>query len=246
MIITLTAGTGLIMWLGELVTEQGVGNGMSLLIFTSIAARLPGLAVEHPQTATGSTCFVIVVALGLVIMALVVFVEQSQRRIPVQYAKRMVGRRMYGGTSTYIPIKVNMAGVIPVIFAVVAALPAGPDRPVPAGQHRGLGHVDQTTPDQRRPPALHRPVLPADRLLHLLLRRDHVQPRRGRGEHEEVRRLHPRHPGRPADGRVPRLRPHPHHAAGRDLPRPHRAASRSSPWWRSTPTSASPSAAPRS
>ena len=116
MIITLTAGTGLIMWLGEVVTERGVGNGMSLLIFTSIASGFPG-SMWSIRSANGLDVMLIVTALGLVVMALVIFVELSQRRIPVQYAKRMVGRRMYGGTSTYIPIKVNTAGVIPVIFA---------------------------------------------------------------------------------------------------------------------------------
>jgi preprotein translocase subunit SecY len=116
MVITLTAGTGMIMWLGELVTERGVGNGMSLLIFTSIAAGFPTSIWSIKQQNNIET-MLIVVALGLFIMAAVVFVEQSQRRVPVQYAKRMIGRKMYGGTSTYIPIKVNMAGVIPVIFA---------------------------------------------------------------------------------------------------------------------------------
>ena len=116
MIITMTAGTGLIMWLGETITERGVGNGMSLLIFTSIAAGFPGSIWSIGQV-NGYDTMIVVIALGLVVTALVVFVEQSQRRIPVQYAKRMIGRRMYGGTSTYIPIKVNMAGVIPVIFA---------------------------------------------------------------------------------------------------------------------------------
>ncbi len=115
-IITMTAGTGLIMWMGELITEKGVGNGMSLLIFISIAAGFP-TSLGSILTTQGWTVFLGVLALGLVIVALVVFVEQSQRRIPVQYAKRMVGRRTMGGTSTYIPIKVNMAGVIPVIFA---------------------------------------------------------------------------------------------------------------------------------
>ena len=116
MVLTMTAGTAVIMWLGELITDRGIGNGMSLLIFTSIAAGFPtslwALRVER-----GWDVFLMVIAIGLVIVALVVFVEQAQRRIPVQYAKRMVGRRMYGGTSTYIPIKVNQAGVIPVIFA---------------------------------------------------------------------------------------------------------------------------------
>ena len=116
LIITLTAGTGLIMWMGELITERGVGNGMSLLIFTAIAAGFPTSLGEILRT-QGATVFAFVLAMGVVVVALVIFVEQSQRRIPVQYAKRMVGRRTLGGSSTYIPIKVNMAGVIPVIFA---------------------------------------------------------------------------------------------------------------------------------
>jgi preprotein translocase subunit SecY len=116
MVLCMTAGTGLIMWLGELVTEKGVGNGMSLLIFTSIAAGFP-TSLWSIRTQKGFGTFLLVILIGLVIMALVIFVEQSQRRVPVQYAKRQVGRRAYGGTSTYIPIKVNMAGVIPVIFA---------------------------------------------------------------------------------------------------------------------------------
>ena len=116
MVITMTAGTGLIMWMGELITERGIGNGMSLLIFISIAATFPS-ALWGIAVAKSFEIFLFVLVLGLVIMTLVVYVEQSQRRIPVQYAKRMVGRRTYGGNNTYIPIKVNMAGVIPVIFA---------------------------------------------------------------------------------------------------------------------------------
>ncbi len=116
MVLTMTAGTGLIMWLGELITDKGIGNGMSLLIFTSIAARFPS-SLWQIQTQSGWSIFLGVIMMGFVVIALVVFVEQSQRRIPVQYAKRMVGRKVYGGTSTYIPLKVNMAGVIPVIFA---------------------------------------------------------------------------------------------------------------------------------
>ncbi len=116
MVITMTAGTGLIMWFGEMITERGVGNGMSLLIFVSIAATFPSSLWAIAQ-AEGFEIFIIVLGVGLVILGLVVFVEQSQRRVPVQYAKRMVGRRTFGGSNTYIPIKVNMAGVIPVIFA---------------------------------------------------------------------------------------------------------------------------------
>ncbi|MFC9972943.1 preprotein translocase subunit SecY [Spirillospora sp. NPDC127200] len=116
MVVCLVAGTAAVMWLGELITDRGVGNGMSILIFTQVAAVFPAQfwAIHRVEGA-----FVLVLALlaGLAIMAGVVFVEQAQRRVPVQYAKRMVGRRMYGGTSTYIPLKVNQAGIIPVIFA---------------------------------------------------------------------------------------------------------------------------------
>ncbi|GAA2010730.1 preprotein translocase subunit SecY [Brevibacterium samyangense] len=115
-VITLTAGTGLIMWMGEQITERGVGNGMSILIFTAVVSAFPSAFGAIFQT-QGIDIFAIVLLVGLALVVLVVFVEQSQRRIPVQYAKRMVGRRMFGGTSTYIPIKVNQAGIIPVIFA---------------------------------------------------------------------------------------------------------------------------------
>jgi preprotein translocase subunit SecY len=116
MVITMTAGTGLIMWMAELVTERGVGNGMSLLIFTSIAAGFPR-SLGAVYNSKGLNVLLLVLAIGLAVVLLVVYVEQSQRRIPVQYAKRVVGRRTYGGNNTYIPIKVNMAGVVPVIFA---------------------------------------------------------------------------------------------------------------------------------
>jgi preprotein translocase subunit SecY len=140
MVITMTAGTGLIMWMGELITERGIGNGMSLLIFTSIAATFPqalgAIGVER-----GFEVLALVIVVGLVIMMLVVFVEQSQRRIPVQYAKRMVGRRTYGGNNTYIPIKVNMAGVVPVIFAssllYLPALIAQFNQPTPGQEPAG-------------------------------------------------------------------------------------------------------------
>jgi preprotein translocase subunit SecY len=116
MILTMTAGTGVIMWLGENITDRGVGNGMSLLIFTSIIATFPG-QLWQISTINGPFALGLTLLVGVAVIAGVVYVEQAQRRIPVQYAKRMVGRKMYGGTSTYIPLKVNMAGVIPVIFA---------------------------------------------------------------------------------------------------------------------------------
>jgi preprotein translocase subunit SecY len=121
MILTMTAGTGVIMWLGELITDRGVGNGMSVMIFTQIAAQFPaslwGIKESRGSEAEGWLVFAVVMAIGLGVMAVVVFVEQGQRRIPVQYAKRMVGRRLIGGSTTYIPVKVNQSGVIPVIFA---------------------------------------------------------------------------------------------------------------------------------
>ncbi len=116
MVICLTAGTAVIMWLGELITDRGIGNGMSLMIFTQVVAVVPGQLYQILKT-RGNFIFLIVLAVGVLTVAAVAFMEQAQRRIPVQYAKRMVGRKMYGGTSTYIPLKVNQAGVIPVIFA---------------------------------------------------------------------------------------------------------------------------------
>ena len=115
MVITMTAGTAVIMWLGELITDRGIGNGMSILIFTQVVATFP--ASLWAIKTKGWGVFALVMAIGLVIMAAVIFMEQGQRRIPVQYARRMVGRKMFGGSSTYIPLKVNQAGVIPVIFA---------------------------------------------------------------------------------------------------------------------------------
>jgi preprotein translocase subunit SecY len=116
MVIIMTAGTAVIMWLGELVTDRGVGNGMSVMIFTQIIAVVPGQLQLILQT-DHAVVFVLVLIMGVAVIAFVALMEQAQRRIPIQYAKRMVGRRMYGGTSTYIPLKVNQAGVIPVIFA---------------------------------------------------------------------------------------------------------------------------------
>jgi len=116
LVITMTAGTVVIMWLGELITERGIGNGMSLLIFSQIIATFP-IALWQVEKAKGPWIFTAVLAIGVAVMGAVVFIEQAQRRIPVQYARRMVGRKMFGGSSTYIPLKVNQAGVIPVIFA---------------------------------------------------------------------------------------------------------------------------------
>ncbi|MBZ5739643.1 preprotein translocase subunit SecY [Nocardioides mangrovi] len=116
MVVVMTAGTAVIMWLGELITERGIGNGMSLLIFTQVVSGFPS-SLWTVQQSKGWWVLGIILVIGLVVVAAVIFVEQAQRRIPVQYARRMVGRKMFGGSSTYIPLKVNQAGVIPVIFA---------------------------------------------------------------------------------------------------------------------------------
>lgn len=119
--ITLTAGTAFIMWLGEQITERGIGNGISLIIFAGIVARMPaaiGNTVQLVKTGDmGFLVLLLLMAIMIAVIATIVFVERGQRRIPVQYAKRVVGRRVYGGQSTHLPLKVNTAGVIPPIFA---------------------------------------------------------------------------------------------------------------------------------
>jgi len=116
LVMTLTAGTALLMWMGELITQRGIGNGMSLLIFASIISGFPAQgSLIHQEK--GWWAVAAVVAVLIVLMYFIIYVEQGQRRIPVQFAKRVVGRRQYGGQSTYIPLKVNQSGVIPLIFA---------------------------------------------------------------------------------------------------------------------------------
>ena len=137
-VLTLTTGTMLVMWLGEQITERGIGNGMSLIIFAGIVVNFPaGVLGLFDQLRTGQMGLFRALLLGLVmvlVIGAVVFIERGQRRITVQYAKRVVGRRMYGGSSTHIPLKVNTGGVIPVIFAssllafpatIASALPQG-------------------------------------------------------------------------------------------------------------------------
>ena len=115
-VLTLTTGTALLMWLGELVTQRGIGNGMSILIFASVVSTLPA-QIGQIRSAAGNTAMVITLIVFVGLLVAIVFIEQGQRRIPVQFAKRVVGSRQFGGQSTYIPLKVNQAGVIPIIFA---------------------------------------------------------------------------------------------------------------------------------
>jgi preprotein translocase subunit SecY len=120
-VLTLTAGTAFIMWLGEQITERGIGNGISLIIFAGIVARMPqAIGNTFRLLSTGEMgifAIIILISLMVIVVAFIIFVEQGQRRIPVQYAKRVVGRRLYGGQSTHLPLKINTSGVIPPIFA---------------------------------------------------------------------------------------------------------------------------------
>jgi len=120
-VFTLVAGTAFIMWMGELITQRGIGNGMSLIIFVSIVSRVPSAIFSSvnltADTGMGIALTILIIAVVVVCIPAIIFVERAQRRIPVNYAKRVQGRRMMGGQSTYIPLKVNAAGVIPIIFA---------------------------------------------------------------------------------------------------------------------------------
>ena len=212
-VITLTAGCVLLMWLGELITQRGIGNGISLMIFASIASGLPE-GIQSWWNNPDQVFVLMMPFLALAIIAAIVFMQEGQRRIPVQYAKRVVGRRMAGGGSTYLPLRVNMAGVIPVIFAAslmafpptVGELIAGP---------LGARLLDLLLPQRgglpdRRIDLHHR--------LHVLLHGGHVQPGGAGGQPQEVRRVHPRGEARQTHGRV--SGPHPGAAdlPGRALP----------------------------
>ncbi len=147
-VLTLTAGTAFLMWLGEQITEKGIGNGISILIFTSIIAMYPSVffdTIERFQLGTVTIWnLLIFVVAGLALVAAIIFVQQGERRIPVQYSKRVVGRRIYGGRSTHIPMKVNQAGVIPVIFASsVLAFPVTIAQLLPYGWAQTLANVLQ-------------------------------------------------------------------------------------------------------
>ena len=159
LVVVMTAGTAVIMWLGELITERGIGNGMSILIFTQVVATFPTALWQVRQNAGLVDLRDRASRVGLVIVAAVIFIEQAQRRIPVQYARRMVGRKMFGGSSTYIPLKVNQAGIIPVIFAssllYLPSMAAQFNQNSTSAWSRWINTYFVT----RRPPALHGGVL---------------------------------------------------------------------------------------
>ena len=194
-LFTLTAGAVVVMWLGELITARGIGNGMSIIIFISIVSRIPGGAAEvlrRSMTLASQIAFVII---ALAVIVGVIWITTGERRIPVQYAKRVVGRRMMGGTSTFIPLKVNMAGVIPVIFASSVMLIPPTHRAVPAGRADAAGSHGPFGPSTV---ALHHRRGAAHHPLHLLLHGGDVQPDRPGRQPQEVRRLHPRRAARAA------------------------------------------------
>ena len=150
-IMTFTAGTALIMWMGEHITQKGIGNGISIILFAGIVSRGPSLMRTLGnlfQTGTsGIVSAILMIIIGIFIVVFIVFMSNAERRIPVQYAKRVVGRKMYGGQSTHLPMKVNMSGVLPIIFAQsIASLPATICAFVPKWQNSwGMTHVFNTT-----------------------------------------------------------------------------------------------------
>jgi preprotein translocase subunit SecY len=175
--ITLTAGTALIMWLGEQISEKGIGNGISLIIFAGIVVRLPSAIAASYTLITNRRDEAlrlrrIIVAVMVAVTAAVVLMQEGQRKIPVQYAKRVVGRRVYGGQSTHIPLRINTAGVIPVIFASSLILfPATLTRFMPYPWMQSV--ADALQPGRHD---LHGAVHGPDRLLRVLLHGDRVQP----------------------------------------------------------------------
>ena len=202
------------MWMGELITQRGIGNGMSLLIFASVVSSLPG-AGARLNAEKGTPFIVALLLLAVVLLVAIVFVEQGQRRIPVQFAKRVVGRRMYGGQSTYIPLKVNQAGVIPIIFASsVLYLPVLLTNVLPAD---GWGaDVQRWVNDNLvQPDSIFYLVdlRPADHRLRLLLHGHRLRPGPAGRQDPQAGRLHPRHPARAPDRALPGQDPVPHHPA---------------------------------
>ena len=205
--LTLCAGTSFLMWLGEQITEKGIGNGISLIIFSGIVARMPNaLASTGSLVNTGEMNWFVVILLMVmmfVVVAFIIYMETSQRRIPVQYAKRVVGRKMYGGQSTHLPLKINQAGVIPPIFASSIIM-------FPATIANFIQH-----PYMKRFAALLTPGRcglrdALRRLYHLLLLFLHghrFQSGQRSRQHEEVRRIYTGHQARQEDLRVHREDP---------------------------------------
>ena len=235
--ICLTAGCVLLMWMGELITQRGIGNGISLMIFASIASRIPN-GISAWWTNSDKVFVVIMPFLALGVIAAIVFIQEGQRRIPVQYAKRVIGRRMSGGGQTYLPLRVNMAGVIPVIFAAsIMAFPPTVGQLIPS--LKGLANFFNPSDW---------PYIVGETIFIVLFTYFYTavtfNPVDQAENLKQVRRLHPRRETRPADGRVPGPHPGPP-----DLPRARCTSPRSPRCRRSSSTRrprTSTSAAPRS
>ena len=203
-VITLVGGTMFLMWLGEQITARGVGNGISLIIFSGIVANLPSaLAGTLELGRTGALApgviFVLLV-MAVVVITIIVFVERAQRRLMVQYPKRQVGNKMFGGQSSHLPLKLNTAGVIPMIFA--SSLLLLPVTVAGFGGGQGPEWLNAISAFLGRLPA---DLRVADRVLRLLLHLGRVQPLRDRRESQEERRFHSGHPARQEYGGISRL-----------------------------------------
>ena len=218
--ITLTGGTMFLMWLGEQITARGIGNGISLIIMSGIVAELPsaiaGMLELGRQGALSTGLILVVIVMAVVVIAFIVFMERAQRRLLIQYPKRQVGNRMFEGQSSHLPLKLNTSGVIPPIFASSLLLLPTTVANFNAGQGPEWFNAITTQLGHGRPLFLV-PLHRADRVLRLLLHGDRVQPDRDRGQSQEARRLHSRHPAGRAHRRVHRLRADPHHRDRRGL-----------------------------
>ena len=212
-VIALTAGCTLLMWLGELITQRGIGNGISLMIFASIASRIPA-GIQAWWTNPDQVFVVMMPFIALAVIVGIVYVQEGQRRIPVQYAKRVVGRRMTTGGQTYLPLRVNMAGVIPVIFAAsIMAFPPtiGQLLNTPAALDFAAFFSPNSWAYVVGEVVLHHH-------LHLLLHGGHVQPGRPGREPQEVRGLHPRGETGTTYRRIPGQDPVQAHLPGSPVP----------------------------
>ena len=212
--ITLTAGAIVLMWLGELITEKGIGNGISFIIFAGIVSQAPAGLIQTLQQPSPRDIALFVI-LAIVAVMVIIYIQEGQRRIPIQYASRVRGRRMYQGGQTFLPLRVNLAGVIPIIFAIsILAFPGQLAAYFSFSEVEGVrnvAHGDRRVPRADLHPVLDH-LLPADRRVHVLLHGVHVQARRDRRAAAQERRVHPGHPPGPPDAGVPRSRRQPDHA----------------------------------
>ncbi len=223
-IATLTAGSIALMWLGELITERGIGNGISFIIFAGIVSRAPGAIASFVQTPNPALIIGFAI-LAIVSVAVIIYIQEGQRRIPIQYASRVRGRRMYQGGQTFLPLRVNQAGVIPIIFAIsillfpqqIASYFTNAEVEIVASAARAI--VSFFNPQSIIYVVLY---FLLDRRVHVLLHGVHVQAGRDGRAAPKERRLHPRHPPGSSDGRLSRPGRDPDHARRRAVPGDHR------------------------